>query len=253
MKITIIAFLGVMLTSTFIMHFTPITPEVEPTIIAVETETIPPAPTLPYIDLSIQYISTQDKSIIRHEINRCKKYLELTTVSSELFRVQDILEQYEWDLHKVSFIDVPSKYNKKDFKSYEDYRLITWTGGPHYKLQHQYAYTNSDGIRMADGRYCIALGSYFVTRIGQYVDIVLENGTIIPCILGDQKSDNHTDALHIAHPDGSIVEFIIDKNVISSKVYNKEHTGSGNVSDCYAEWRSPVVQVIVYDINIFDK
>lgn len=144
--------------------------------------------------------------------------------------------------------NVPEKYNKKDFKSYMDWRAITSRTSPHYKLQNQYAYTNeTDGIRMVEGRYCIALGSYFTKRIGQYVDVILENGTVIHCILGDQKSDAHTDAAHIAHPDGSVVEFIIDKTKIDPLPRRM-----GSMSYAYEEWRSPVVQIIVYDINYFD-
>ena len=102
---------------------------------------------------------------------------------------------------------------------------------------------------MVEGRYCIALGSYFTTTIGQYIDIVLANGTVIPCILGDQKADAHTDSLHVAHrTDGSVVEFIVDKKVLPNTPKRM-----GNISYSYDEWRSPVVQIIVYDINIFDK
>lgn len=146
-------------------------------------------------------------------------------------------------------IEVPEKYQKRSiFKSYEDYRLITSTNTPHYKLQNSYAYTGKDGVRMVNGRYCIALGSYFEKTIGQYIDIVLANGTVIECILGDQKSDAHTAWPHVAHGDGSVVEFIIDKKVMDPYVVRT----TGNVSDLYDEWKSPVVQVIVYEINYFD-
>ena len=144
--------------------------------------------------------------------------------------------------------DVPKKYNKKDFKSYEDYRAIKVEGMPHLFLQRYYAYTEPNGIRAIEDRYCIALGSYFTTEIGQYIDVVLENGTVIECILGDQKADRHTDDKHIAHlTDGSVVEFIIDKDVMNDRVEE-----IGNISFLYEEWKSPVVQIIVYDINIFD-
>ena len=105
---------------------------------------------------------------------------------------------------------------------------------------------------MVDGRYCVALGSYFTTQIGQYIDVILENGTVLPCILGDQKSDAHTDLkYHVItirgiHADRSIMEFIIDPAIFVS-----DRTGS--LSNYEPEWNSPVVQVIVYDINVFDK
>ena len=147
-------------------------------------------------------------------------------------------------------IEVPAQYLEyKDFKSYENWHSIKSKNSPHYKLQNTYAYTGEDGIRMVEGRYCIAVGSYFATRIGQYIDVVLQNGTVIKCILGDQKADAHTDDLHISHnSDGSIVEFIIDKKEMSSLVLTM-----GNVSYLYEEWRSPVVTIIVHDYNFFDK
>ena len=40
--------------------------------------------------------------------------------------------------------------------------------------------TNEVGLRVYDGRFTIAVGTYFNTAIGQYFDLVLENGTVIP-------------------------------------------------------------------------
>lgn len=146
-------------------------------------------------------------------------------------------------------IDVPEKHRQRSmFKSYEDYRSITSKNTPHYKLQNLYATTANDGLRAVNGRYCIALGSYFTTSIGQYVDVVLENGTVIECILGDQKSNAHTEWPHVAHPDGSVVEFIIDRKVIDPYIYYT----TGNVSFLYEEWKSPVAQIVVYDVNFFN-
>ena len=147
-------------------------------------------------------------------------------------------------------IEVPPQYLKyDDFKSYENWRSIKSKNSPHYKLQNTYAYTGEDGIRMVEGRYCIAVGSYFTTRIGQYIDVVLQNGTVIKCILGDQKADAHTDELHISHnSDHSIVEFIIDKQVMDPRILKL-----GTVSYLYKEWQSPVVKILVYDYNFLDK
>ena len=209
------------------------------------------------IDKSIIYIKCEDRASLEAEISRCNFYIAelesapMAGVANEIMRVQAILEQYAYDEQFIdkTIIDVPKAYTKKDFKSYEDYRDIKSVTSPHYKLQRQYAYTNDDGIRMVNGRYCIALGSYFETRIGQYIDIVLANGTVIPCILGDQKANNHTGDLHVAHStDSSVVEFIVDKEVLP-----RTPLIMGSISYSYSEWRSPVVQVIVYDINEFDR
>lgn len=220
-----------------------------------------PAPTTPaieaIIDRSIVYMQCEDRNALQAEIDRCLFYIEelkatpVLGTAHEVARVEAILAIYaeEMPYMNKAAISVPKSYSKRDFKSYEDYRDITSPTSPHYRLQKHYAYTNSDGIRMVEGRYCIALGSYFTTTIGQYIDIVLANGAIIPCILGDQKADAHTDSLHIAHrTDGSVVEFIVDLDKLprTPKIM-------GNISYSYDEWQSPVVQVIVYDINVFDK
>lgn len=143
--------------------------------------------------------------------------------------------------------NVPDKYKSKDMKSFMHYGKITYEVSPQYKLQ-RYANTAPNGIRTVNGRYCIALGSYFTHEVGQYVDIVLENGMVLECILGDQKSDKHTDAAHIAHrSDGSVLEFVVDGSKIAQKCWTY-----GNMSYAHAEWKSPVAQVIVYDINFFE-
>ncbi|MBR4315031.1 MAG: hypothetical protein IKP66_09000, partial [Lachnospiraceae bacterium] len=69
---------------------------------------------------------------------------------------------------------------------------------------------------MSEGRYCIAVGSFYTTQIGQKIDLVLTNGTVIKCILGDCKSDEHTDETHRYHAiDGSVAEFIVDYDYFS--------------------------------------
>lgn len=125
-------------------------------------------------------------------------------------------------------------------KSYMYYQAITNTSSKQYALQMR-AYTNSEGLRMLNGRYMIALGSNYTTTIGQYVDIVLANGTVIECILSDAKSDRHTDSTNSISVDGSVAEFIVDTNLNSASQY------TGDVSSSYEGWDSPVTEVIIYD------
>lgn len=266
-RIIAIIILSILLISCLVLRCVTISSNANDVEIVYETTTAPfttipatqPAESLLdlIIDPSIVYIKCEDKIALEKEVERCQNYIvtlesaPAAKVAEEIARVQEILSLYEQDALYMNkeVIDVPKAYTKRDFKSYEDYRDITSPTSPHYRLQRDYAYTNSDGIRMVEGRYCIALGSYFTTTIGQYIDIVLANGTIIPCILGDQKADAHTDKLHIAHStDSSVVEFIVDKKVLPYKPKTM-----GSISYSYEEWQSPVVQVVVYDINIFDK
>lgn len=140
--------------------------------------------------------------------------------------------------------DVPTT---SGFKSYMDYRSITSTNSRQYRLQNRYAETGNYGIRMVDGRYCVAIGSHFTSNIGQYFDLILENGTVIPCVLSDQKADKHTDSNNIVTMhNGCMSEFIVDTNFLSDSAKNR-----GNISFCNDSWDSKVVQVRVYNKNVF--
>lgn len=136
--------------------------------------------------------------------------------------------------HEIKSAPLPNR------KSYMYYQAITDTSSKQYRLQMR-AHTNSEGLRMLNGRYMIALGSRYSVNIGQYVDLVLDNGTIIECILGDAKSDRHTDVTNSIALDGSVAEFIVDTNLNSASKYR------GDASYSYEGWDSPVAKVIVYD------
>jgi hypothetical protein len=110
--------------------------------------------------------------------------------------------------------DVPNVRN--EFKSYMDYRKITSKSSPQYKLQmSEYMDTDSEGFRKYKGDYVVAMGSYYSRDIGTRFKIELESGKVFYAVLGDQKSDMHTDALH-QHRNGNVVEFIVDVDNISS-------------------------------------
>lgn len=132
-------------------------------------------------------------------------------------------------------------YNGK--KTYEPYTTITSVNSWQYKLQ-QKAYTNEDGFRMINGRYMIATGSGVSHDIGRYIDIVLENGTVIPCVIGDAKDDAHTDQeFHIMTKKSHCVsEFLVDTSVMKPDLQL-----SGNMSNYREEWNSKVVKFILYD------
>lgn len=135
------------------------------------------------------------------------------------------------------------------FKSYMPYQAITAINSPQHYLQHNFAYTGNYGIRQIDGRYCVAIGSHFTSKIGQYFDLVLKNGTIIPCVLADQKADEDTDSDNImTEHNGCVSEFIV--NVGSLNKYAKR---DGNISSCTDDWNSPVVEIRVYQENILNK
>lgn len=147
---------------------------------------------------------------------------------------------------KYKSYSVPSN---SGFKSYMDYKYITATDSAQYQLQHSYAQTSDSGIRTVNDRYCIAVGSYFTDDIGQYIDLILENGTVIQCVLADQKADAHTDRRNMfTNSNGCLSEFVVDTNSL-----NDNARIIGDISYCNSNWNSPVKEIKVYDKNIFDE
>lgn len=146
---------------------------------------------------------------------------------------------------KYDLYSVP-KYS--GYKSWMPYTAITSISSPQYFLQNEYAYTGTYGIRQINGRYCVAIGSHFTDAIGQYFDLILENGTIIPCILADQKADEDTDEDNIFTSwNGCATEFIVDADGL-----NHAAKRDGDISSCCDDWNSPVVQIKVYEKNILE-
>lgn len=127
-------------------------------------------------------------------------------------------------------------------KTWMSYKTITSKGSKQYKLQ-QIAYTGNYGIRMVNNRYCVALGSHFGCEIGQYFDLILANGTVIPCIMSDQKADIHTDSNNIiTSASNCLSEFIVDVEALNSNAKR-----DGTMSSCTESWNTHVAQIIVYE------
>lgn len=118
------------------------------------------------------------------------------------------------DSQEYISMEVPSSdYANTGFKSFMDYRSITSTGSAQYKLQ-QDAITNDNGFRVYDNCYMVAMGTYYINKIGDKFRITLEDDTVIYVVAGDVKSDIHTDPKH-QHKNGNIIEFIVDTHKIS--------------------------------------
>lgn len=130
---------------------------------------------------------------------------------------------------------------KNSFKSYMSYRAVS-SSSAQGKLQAKAKTDSKTGIRKVDGRYCVALGSYYCSRIGTKIDLVMENGSIVKCILADQKANRDTDAKNQKTSDGSIAEFLVDMDELPSKVKTM-----GNVSYASKELKGEISKVRVYE------
>ena len=148
-------------------------------------------------------------------------------------------------LYDTEYVEYPLPENPDywGFKSYEPYYLIT---AQSIQLCLQYdAVTDSNGFRLLDGRYLVAVGTFCNAPCGTYIDLMLENGVLIPCIVGDIKADIHTDETNtftVASMCAS--EFIVDDTISPAAWY-------GDISMVYEEWNSKIHSVRVYNKNFY--
>lgn len=146
--------------------------------------------------------------------------------------------------------DITKVFNTKTYMKYQVLGTEAWNKQGHLSRQKE-ATTGPYNIRMVDDRYLIAVGTYYCTRIGTYIDVVLEDGTVLPCMLGDVKSDLHTDPEHkYQAQDKSVIEFIVDSPGVNKYDYsafkNMYPTINGNFSNV-PEFSSPVDRLLIYD------
>ena len=113
-------------------------------------------------------------------------------------------------------------------KTYAFYTAVTLKSSPQYKLlRSSECYTDEEtGIRMVDGCYCVALGSYYGTKIGTKYRITFSTGNQIEVILCDQKADRHTDSRHqYAVNNSDIVEFYVERSKMPRAIRNRGNYG----------------------------
>ena len=176
---------------------------------------------------------------------RARKYTDIIVGGRDKNLDFDVVEKDT--LYNVNYkvYDLPKYYPYYGQKAYENYTAITNRFSKQYKIE-EVAHTDEYGFRIYDERYLIAIGTYFNAPVGTYIDVELENGVIIPCIVGDIKADVDTDANNVySLTCGCASEFIVDGYKINP--YTR-----GDVSSIFEDWESPVVHIIVYEHNFFD-
>lgn len=119
--------------------------------------------------------------------------------------------------------DVPA--TSTGVKCWMDYRTITSRSSMQWAIQQE-AYTDSLGFRRYGDYYLVAMGSYYADyHCGRVFRIFLDNGASFDAMIGDMKSDAHTDPGR-QHRNGNVVEFIVDDTVIPNASRR-----SGDMSD----------------------
>lgn len=167
------------------------------------------------------------------------------TISTQCYndcseRIANVLLEIEEQQNAI--LPITTEYeiiNHNGKKCYERYTALK---RGNQKLLQQYCTTDTFGFRGYNGRYCVAVGTRFNMPVGQYFDAVLENGVIIPCVVGDIKADIHTDITNTFSQNGCCLEFIVDGKELDETVKYM-----GDVSYLSDEFNSNVVKFIVYD------
>lgn len=194
-------------------------------------------------------IDKYDKDEVDKEVERIKVDIEIEKQKAEKIKKEkEKAEQLEIEQAKKlklnSLISVTSNdfvetsvnqsiskqvipaFPHTEFKSY-----MAWTAlSPKYAQGQLCAKGTPDpktAIMTYEGRYLVALGTAYADHVGQKFDVVMENGTIIPVMVGDFKANEHTDDNNstTVH-DGSIIEFIVSSNDDAALVTKR--TGSYN-------------------------
>jgi len=188
------------------------------------------------------YITYNKEIIDIEDIAENNTYIEHIPYVEDI--TEDITTYYEptYDLPEpVVFVPVlqsPIPQARCYFKSWMDWRAITNRNSRQWRMQ-QIAYTCNDGFRRVDGLYMIALGTYFLySGVGDVFDITLSSGVTFRAVVGDVKSDRHTDPTNRFHiSDGSVIEFVVDRQVMCSRVLSM-----GNMS--YAGFQGSIESVV---------
>ncbi len=107
---------------------------------------------------------------------------------------------------------------RRDFKSYMYYTAITSKSSKQWALQKR-ATTNEDGFRCIDGIPMVAVGTGWGLSVGDKALVICENGNSFQVIIGDIKSNAHTDNENkTTLSNGCRCEFIVDKNSLNSTI-----------------------------------
>lgn len=102
------------------------------------------------------------------------------------------------------------------FKAIEKITSITDSNSAQYKMKQFYRTDNLGFIRF-NNYYVVAVGQYYSNRIGECFRVTFEERTIT-CMVGDVKRIGDTVDGMYCKENGSIIEFIINPEVMSADV-----------------------------------
>lgn len=139
------------------------------------------------------------------------------------YSIYDLKNNDKWEIGES--LEIPPYPTNVKFCT--DYKCYNIEGTPHSRMQ-QNCWTDEFGCRRFNDDYCIGMGSYYTTLIGDRFEITLDTNITFTVIIGDQKADTDTDWTNMYTPcinyDGeycaNVLEFIIDDEVVTNEMYS---------------------------------
>ena len=124
---------------------------------------------------------------------------------------EEVIQQNENLIEHIDDMDT-------SVKTWMDYRAITDTSSPQWRLQ-QDAYTDENGLRKVGDYYCVAFGTGISNGIGSKFKVTFDTGSEILVIVADHKADRHTDKTNTymnINDKANVMEFIVDSNKLDN-------------------------------------
>lgn len=150
------------------------------------------------------------------------------------------------DMNVSNIIDIPSGLGL--YKTYMGWQMVTATGSKQYQLRQETGMNfDEEGFAKIGDRYVLACTTTY-GQVGDCVDFVQADGTVIKGIIGDIKSQSVTawdrnPANKWGHQNGQcVVEFVVDKR----SWYGKPMHANPGTNSCHPEWHQTVIQAINY-------
>lgn len=127
---------------------------------------------------------------------------------------------------------------------YMAWQLISDPTTEQFQLRMEAESYDEHDFGKIDNRYAVAVKPYY-GKIGDYLDVIQEDGTIIPCIVAEYKGNENVDidgemAIYY-HKDKDVVEFIVNQNAWYGADPER------HVLDYHPEWNQNIL--VIYNVG----
>ena len=150
------------------------------------------------------------------------------------------IEKYLEDEKGIT-IEVPAGLG--NVHTYMGWQMITAKSSKQYKLREAAGMKfDEEGFGKIGDRYVIACTTTY-GNVGDFIDVYMEDGTVLKCVIGDIKNQNDPGCTKWGHNNGDcIIEFVVDKDMWY-KNGRGSHPNPGT-ANCHPEWNQEIEKVV---------